>query len=153
MEKYFLHRIQEEEGTFDKGIEVHDTLDSAVRSFWGRVKLAYNNPGKPNLTFLSCKITDGSGNVVAPFDITWMKTASDNKFFAHYIRKDGDTFSKGIDVCVDFDTARRNFAASMEYGYNNPQHPNVSFVSCEITDRSGIVLTPFSGTWNKPEEE
>ena len=52
MEKYFMHRIQKENGVFSKGIEVHDTLDAAKLSFWGRMKLAYGN--KAGITFVHC---------------------------------------------------------------------------------------------------
>ena len=151
-EKYFLHRIQEENNVFSKGIEVHDTMDAAILSFWGRMKLAYG--GNPAITFMSCKITDVNGAAVAPYDLTWNASAEhENKIFLHHIRLDGETFSKDIDICASFDAACAAFAAHMEYGYNNPRHADVSFVSCEITDRSGTVLQPFAKTWVKPEPE
>lgn len=154
MEKYFMHRIQEIDGAVQKGIEVHDTLESAILSFWGRMKTAYNNPQYPNTTFVSCKITDGNGNTVSPYDMTWKKEESeDNKFFFHHIRRDGESISKDIDVCSTFDDARYAYAAAMEYGYNNPRFPNVDFVSCEITDQGGIVLKPFAETWVKTVDE
>ena len=152
--KFFLHRIQEENGTFTKGVEVHDTLDSAVLSFWGRVKSAYNNPSFPEMEFVSCKITDSTGKTVLPYDMTWWKNPTDvNTFFLHYIRKDGENYVKGIDALSSFDAARSGFAAAMEYGYNNSKFPDVSLVSCEVTDRSGLVMTPFAETWVKAEEE
>ena len=153
VEKYFLHRIQQDNGTFTKGIEVHNTLDSAVLAFWGRMKCGYNSPNYPNLTFISCKITDGNGAVVAPYNLTWVKGETDGTYFMHHIYLDGETFTKDIDICADFDAARTAYAAQMEYGYNNPRHPDVSFVSCEITDRNGDVMFPFCETWNKPEPE
>ena len=154
VEKFFLHRIQQDNGAFTKGIEVHNTVESAILAFWGRMKLGYNNPSYPNLTFISCKITDGSGNVISPYNLTWQKNPEEeNAFFMHHIRLDGETWSKDIDVCADFDSARSAFAAAMEYGYNNPVHANTTFVSCEITDRSGSVMLPFDETWNKPEPE
>ncbi len=150
-EKFFLHRIQEENGTFSKGIEIHDAKDTAILSFWGRMKLAYG--GNPAITFMSCKITDINGNVVTPYNLTWnAEEQYENKFFMHHIRLDGETFTKDIDICDTFDAARSAYAAQMEYGYNNPRHANVAFVSCEITDRSGSVMIPFDETW-KPEEE
>ena len=155
-EKYFMHRIQEENGEFTTGIEVHDSLDAAKLSFWGRMKLGFNNPQKPDLTLVSCKITDNTGSTIKPYDMSWQKESEDeivNTFFLHYIRKEGDTFTKAIDVVENFDTARSAFAAQMEYGYNNNKYQNVSFVSCEITNRSGFVLDPFRETWVKPEEE
>ena len=141
-----------ENGTFSKGIEIHDTKDAAIISFWGRMKLAFG--GNPSITFMSCKITDINGNVVAPYDLTWNAEADfDNRFFMHHIRLDGETFTKDIDICVTFDAARAAYAAQMEYGYNNSRHPSVNFVSCQITDRSGSVMVPFDETWKKQEEQ
>lgn len=151
-EKYFMHRIQEESGAYSKGIEIHDTLDAAILSLWGRMKLAYG--GNPAITFMSCKITDTNGTVIAPYDLAWNANAEyENKIFLHHIRLDGETFDKGIDVYETFDAACAAFAACMEYGHNNPRHPGVTLVSCEITDRSGTVLHPFAETWKKPEPE
>ena len=142
-----MHRIQKEDGAYSKGIEVHDTLDSAVLSFWGRMKLAYGMI--PSITFVSCKITDDSGNNIIPYDATWRaESETDEKFFLHYIRTDGGVINKNIDIMENYDTACGNLAAQMEYGYNNPRHPNVSFVSCEITGMDGFIRT--SETWNKP---
>lgn len=148
MEKYFLHRIQKENGAFTKGIEVHDSLDSAVLSYHGRMKTAYG--ANPSMTFVSCAITDGNGNIVYPYCETWVKDReqAENKFFMHYIRVDGSVFTKGIDALEYYDAAKASFHAQMEYGYDNPQHQNVSFVSCMITDMlSGEIIK--SGTWNK----
>ena len=151
--KYFLSRIQKEGDAISKGIEVHDTLDAAVLSFWGRMKLGYNSPEKPEITFISCKVMDGAGNVVGPYDMTWLKDAKvENIFFLHHIRKDGETYTKDIDVCADYDTALRNFAAQMEYGYSNPRFPAVELVSCMVTDllSGGMILR--KDTWAKQEE-
>lgn len=155
MSKYFMHRIQKENGVYSKGIEVHDTLDSAVLSFWGRVKTGHNNPNHPGMTFVSCKVTDSNGNVVRPYNMTWMQdyfTAGENKFFFHHIRNDGGSFSKDIDILDSMDSAVVSYATDLEYGYNNPKYPNVSLVSCEITDllSGGMVL--MNETWVKPEE-
>lgn len=151
-EKYFMHRIQEENNVFSKGIEIHNTKEAAILSFWGRMKLAYG--GNPAITFMSCKITDIDGNVVAPYNLTWNADPEfENKFFMHHIRLDGTTYSKDIDVCATFDAARSAYAACMEYGYNNTRHPNVTFVSCEITDKTGSVMTPFDETWKSAEPE
>lgn len=152
MEKYFLHRIQKESGTFTKGIEIHNTLDSAKLAFWGRMKLAYGK--NPAITFMSCKITDSNGNTLRDYDKVWKSNSeTENKFFLHHIRLDGETFDKTIDVLDDFDTSFGNFAAQMEYGYSNPQHPKVSFVSCMITDvlSGGMILE--SETWRRTNQE
>lgn len=151
-QKYFMHRIQEENSTYTKGIEIHDTLDTAILSFWGRMKLAYG--GSPSITFMSCKITDSNGAVINPYNLTWNANSEyENVFFMHHIRLDGETFTKDIDICSTFDAARSAYATQMEYGYNNSRHPNVSFVSCEITDRTGSGMIPFNETWVKPEPE
>lgn len=155
MEKFFLHRIQKDNGTFGKGIEVHDNLYDAVRSFWGRMKTGYNNPQNPNITFVSCKITDESGGAFTPYNMTWLKESSEeeNKFFLHHIRIDGETVTKSIDTYDTMDAAMVAYATALEYGYNNPRFPNVSFVSCEITDllSGGMVL--INETWIKPEPQ
>lgn len=62
--KFFLHRIRKDNGTYNKGIEVHDTLNAAIQSFHAQMKMAYNNPSYPNTTYVSCMVTDGQGNVV-----------------------------------------------------------------------------------------
>lgn len=152
IEKYFFHRIKTEGSVDNKGIEVHDNLDSAIRAFYGYWTYAYNN--SPNVTFVSCKVTDGSGATVGKYDMTWMKAGSTgNRFFMHYIRHDGDSFAKNIDIFDSFDAAKSAFGAQMAYGYDNPNHANVDFVSCQITDESGHILEPYNDTWNKPEPE
>ena len=153
IEKYFFHRIKAEGSVFNKGIEIHDNLDSAIRAFYGYWTYAYNNPQSPDVTFVSCRITDPSGAVVGKYDMTWLKDGTGNKFFMHYIRHDGDSFAKNIDIFDDFDAAKSDFGAQMAYGYENPNHPNVDFVSCQITDMSGHTLEPYNDTWSAPEPE
>ena len=152
MEKFFFHRIKAECTVFNKGIEIHDGLDSAIRAFYSYWTYAFNNA--PSVTLVSCRITDGSGAVVGKYDMTWLKDAGTaNKYFMHYIRHDGETFAKNIDIFDDFDAAKSAFGAQMAYGYENPNHANVDFVSCQITDTSGHTLEPYNDTWNKPEPE
>lgn len=150
---YYLHRIQKDNGNYTKGIEVHENMEDAIRSFWGRMKTAYNASG--TMTFVSCFVEDGNGNIVYPYAATWLKegTETTNAFFLHSIRLDGETYTKGIDVYATQDEAQRMFATAMEYGYNNPRFENVSYVSCEITDllSGGMVLA--RDAWKKPEEE
>lgn len=151
MDKYFMHRIQRENGVFSKGIEVHDTLDSAAVSFWGRMKLAYG--ANPNISFMHCKITDGNGETVKPYDKVWKsESETENIFFLHHIRLDGNTFDKNIDDSTDLDALQSGFAAQMEYGHNNPQHPKVSFVYNSITDLLSGGLELSSGKWIKVDE-
>ena len=148
--KFFLHRIQRENGSISKGIEVHDTLDSAILAYHGRMKLAYG--GNPAITFMDCKITDSSGNVVGKYNETWNAESGDeNTFFQHYIRVDGETIAKNIDVFEGYNAAKSAQHQQLEYGYGNPQHPGVTMVSCMITDQSGAVL--MDETWRAPEPE
>lgn len=151
---YYLHRIQKENGTISKGIEVHENLNDAIRAYWGRVKLGYNNPQYPNMTFVSCKITDEKGGVIAPYNMTWLKEQEENNtFFLHHIRVNGETITKDIDILETQDAAMVAFATQMEYGYENPKFPDVSLVSCEITDMLSGGLVLMSGMWGKPVEE
>ena len=146
--KFFLHRIQRNNGVFDKGIEVHDTLDAAILSYHGRMKLA----GTSGIDFLSCMVTDGSGSVRRPFADTWKQGAEEgNIFFMHYARNTGGTYTKGIDICNSYDDAKSAFHAQMEYGYENTKHQDVTFVSCQITDVTGAIL--MTETWNLPDPE
>lgn len=146
---YFLHRIQKTGGNFTKGIEVHDTLDSAILSYWGRMKTAY---GKSENTFVSCMITDEYGDIVEPYNATWVQGETENKFFLHHIRMNGDAVDKDIDVLDNIDTAYGNLAAYMEYGYNNPRFPDVTMVSCYITDLLSGNVALMDRSWVKPTE-
>lgn len=153
-QKYFMHRIQKENDVISDGIEVHDTLDSAILSFWGRMKTGYDDPNHPNMTFVHCMITDVNGAVIASYDMAWKRTGETmNQFFMHHIRLDGETFNKDVDNYETFDAARGAFAAHMEYGYNNSKFPNVSLVSCVITDSNGTIMQPFNKTWRIPDPE
>ena len=147
---YYLHRIQRTGNNYEKGIEVHDTLDSALLAYWGRMKTGY---GKSDNDFVSCKITDDSGNIVK--GETWLQEGEqgENRYFLHHIRKTGETYDKNIDILDSIDAAKGDFAMQMEYGYNNPKQQNVSFVSCYITDllSGGMVL--MQETWAKPQPE
>lgn len=149
--KYFMHRIKRQSGEYTKGIEVHDTLDSAILSFHGYMKQAYGNVALPDIDFVCCFVTDGSGSVVRPFAATWFGGDLTNQFFLHYIRHNGEIYTKDIDVCDSYDAAKQAFHAQLEYGYNNSKFANVSFVSCQITDKSGSIL--MTETWNKPDPE
>lgn len=144
--KFFLHRIRKDNGTYAAGIEVHDTLDSAIQSFHSQMKIAYNNPSYPNMTFVSCMVTDGEDKIVSGYNATWSKEEN-NDFFMHYIRHDGENYVKGIDVVSDYGTACRSFHTQMEYGYNNTKFPNVTFVASQIQGGSGYIHNAES--WSK----
>ena len=149
--KYFMHRIQKNAEGFAKGVEVHDTLDSAVLSFWGRMKTGY---GKTNNTFVACKITDEDGSFFPLHDLTWLQNGSEeqNVFFLHHIRKDGETYDKQIDVFDSLDAAYGGLAEQMEYGYGNSKFPGVTFVHCFITDLLSGGLILLERSWIKPKE-
>ena len=95
-------------------------------------------------------ITDEGGNIISGYNETYCADVG-NTFYAHYIRLDGETYTKGIDACESFGAAKVSHHAQMEYGYNNSRFPNVSFVSCMITDSTGAVIMPE--TWRRQEEE
>ena len=155
MTKYYLHRIQKQNGTYTKGIEVYDNLDGAILSFWGRMKTGYNNPAYPGMTFVSCKITDTEGTAYGKYNRTWLDPDEPpvNVFFLHSIRTEGETVTKGIDIYENKNAAIVAYASAMEYGYENPKHADVDFVACEITDllSGGMVLS--EDRWKKPEAE
>lgn len=134
--KFFLHRIRKDSGAYNKGIEVHDTLNSAIRSFHSQMKMAYNNPSYPNTTYVSCMITNGEDKVIAGYNETWKKE-NITDFFVHYIRHDGATYTKDIDICDTYDDACRIFHTQLEYGYDNANFPDMTLVAAKITSENG----------------
>lgn len=151
-QKYFMHRIKKDNGAYTKGIEVHDTLDSAIGSFHAYMKQGYNNSNNPNLTFVSCKITNIDGYIFNDYNETWAKTGETiTDYFLHHIKEDNGTFTKDIDIYADIDTARSDFHDYMSYGYNNSKFPNVNYVFCMITGFYGGVEKIEN--WVKPEPE
>lgn len=148
--KFFLHRIRKENGNFTTGIEVHDTLDAAIKSFHSQMKMAYNNPSYPNMTYVSCMVTDENDNIVQGYNETWNKEKI-HSFFVHYIRHDGENYTKGIDVQGNYGDACRSYHTQMEYGYNNNKFPNVTLVSSKIASSNGLIHK--NETWVKEEQE
>ena len=148
--KFFLHRIRKDGDSYNCGIEVHDTLDSAIQSFHSQMKMAYNNPSYPNMKYVSCMVTDEEDKVVPGYNETWNKEKI-RDFFVHYIRHDGDTYSKGIDVKSDYGEACRSYHTHLEYGYGNSRFPNISFVASKITNSNGIAHK--SEAWTKASVE
>lgn len=148
--KFFLHRIRKDGGTYTTGIEVHDSLDAAIKSFHSQMKMAYNNPSYPNMTYVSCMVTDENDGVVPGYNETWNKEKV-HDFFVHFIRHDGENYTKGIDVQSNYGDACRSYHTQMEYGYSNSKFPNVTLVSSKITNGSG--LSHKSETWVKAEQE
>lgn len=69
----------------------------------------------------------------------------ENKYFLHQIKCTGGTYSKGIVVADTYDAAKQGYHAYLgAYAYGHEQ--NTDFVSCHITDRSGMVL--LAETWD-----
>lgn len=63
MEKYFLHQIKCNAGTFTKGIVVADSFDAAKQGYHAYLgAYAYNH--EANTNFVSCMITDMFGGVM-----------------------------------------------------------------------------------------
>lgn len=69
-EKYFMHRIKCTNGTYEKGIEIKDDLESAMQSYHAYLG-AYAYGHDANTTFVSCMITNEQGFFVEPFHETW----------------------------------------------------------------------------------
>ena len=149
-DKFFLHRIRKDGDNYAMGIEVHDTLDAAIQSFHSQMKMAYNNPSYPNMTYVSCMVTDENDRVVPGYNETWNKEKV-RDFFVHYIRHDGATYTKGIEVQSDYGAACRSYHAHMEYGYGNSRFPNITLTASKITSGSGVAHK--SECWVKEDEE
>ena len=149
--KFFLHRIRKDGDTYTCGVEIHDSLDSAIQSFHSQMKMAYNNPSYPNMKYVSCMVTDENDEIVPGYNETWNKEKV-HDFFIHYIRHEGDNYTKGITVKNNYADACRDYHTYLEYGFGNSKFPNVSFVANKITNSSG--LTHKSEYWVKtPVEE
>jgi len=73
----------------------------------------------------------------------------ENKFFLHRIRKDGNTYNTGIEVHDTLDAAIQSFHSQMKMAYNNPNYPNMVYVSCMITDENDNIVPGYNETWNK----
>ena len=148
--KFFLHRIRKDGENYTAGIEVHDTLDSAIRSFHSQMKTGYNNPSYPNMVYVACMVTNEEDEIVPGYNEAW-GVENTNDFFVHYIRHDGDNYAKGIDVCSTFTDACRSFHTQMEYGHDNSKFPNITFVASKITGNRGFAHKTES--WTKAEVE
>ena len=62
-DKYFMHRIKRTNNTYDKGVEVKDSLDAAKQSYYAYLG-AYGYGRDASTDFVSCFITDMTGYVV-----------------------------------------------------------------------------------------
>lgn len=63
MDQYFMHRIKHSatEGTWDKGIEVKDTLDAARQSYHAYLG-AYAYGNNPGTDYVQVEVTDMAGD-------------------------------------------------------------------------------------------
>lgn len=74
----------------------------------------------------------------------------ENKFFLHQIKRTKGTVEKGIVVKDTYDGAKQGYHSYLgAFAYGN--NADTDFVSCMITDMSGIVL--MTETWNAPVVE
>lgn len=66
-------------------------------------------------------------------------------YFVHEIKRENDTVTKGIVVSNTFEAARQTYHAYLgAYAYGH--QPGCDFVSCLITDQTGVVRD--AETWN-----
>lgn len=71
----------------------------------------------------------------------------ENKFFIHEIKRTDGAVEKGIVVKDTYDGAKQGYHAYLgAYAYGN--NADTDFVSCMITDMSGMVL--MTETWKTP---
>lgn len=60
-------------------------------------------------------------------------------YFLHQIKHTGDAYDKGIVVKETFEAAKQSYHAYLgAYAYG--QNPQTDFVSCMISDETGVVL-------------
>ena len=72
--KFFMHSIRRTSGTFTKGIEIHDTLESAQGSFHATLgNFGYGR--NTDTDFVQCEITDTSGATINQ-PVTWTAQAT-----------------------------------------------------------------------------
>ena len=71
-------------------------------------------------------------------------------FFLHQIKHTNDNYDKGIVVKETFEGAKQSYHAYLgAYAYG--QNPQTDFVSCMISNDSGMIL--MSETWQKVTEQ
>ena len=154
--KYFFHHIKRTNGAISKEIDVEDTLDKAKLDFH-KFLGDYGYGLHAGTDFVSALITDAYGNIVRPYDETWIDDGvQTNKYFMHRIRHDKSqtgaaAWTKGIEVKETYDAAKQALNAYLgAYGYEQTQDTqNYDFVDCLITDIFGSKL--MADTWKEPE--
>lgn len=70
--KFFMHRVKRTNGTYDKGIEVKDTLDDAKQSYHAYLG-AYAYEHDANTDFVQCMITDQLSGGMVLMTETWIR--------------------------------------------------------------------------------
>lgn len=73
---FFLHQIKRTNGTIEKGIVVKNTFEDAKQSYHAYLG-AYAYGHDANTDFVSCLITDLYGNILKPFDETWLAASQE----------------------------------------------------------------------------
>lgn len=79
MEKtFFLHQIKtnivDGNKTWEKGIVVHNTFEAAKQGYHAYLG-AYGYGNNPKCDYVQCMITDIYGNILNPFNETWIAPA------------------------------------------------------------------------------
>ena len=69
---YFMHRIRRVNGTFDKGIEIKDSLDAAKQAYAAQMA-AWAYGANENCDYCSCMITTFDGVVMEKYNETWIR--------------------------------------------------------------------------------
>ena len=72
--KFFLHQIKCTNGTYSKGIVVHDTLDLAKQGYHAYLG-AYAYYHEAGTDFVSCMVTDRAGTIL--LEETWLASAAE----------------------------------------------------------------------------
>lgn len=74
--KFFLHQIKRTNGTFDKGIVVKDSFESAKQGYHAYLG-AYAYGQNQETDFVSCMISDMTGSVI--MQETWQKISQESE--------------------------------------------------------------------------
>ena len=152
-DRYFFHHIRRTSGKFDKNIDEFAELEAAkkaFRTFLGSYGFGY----RQDTDYVSAVITDKTGEVIKPYDDTWIKGIPVHKFFMHRIKiergEEGEELlTRGIEVHDSLDQAKQSFNAYLgmwAYG-----REGVELVDCRITGDRGTIF--YDETWTAPEPE
>jgi len=73
---YFMHRAKRKDGTWDKGIEIKESLDAAKQSLHAYLG-AYAYGKEQGTDYVCCSITDYGGNQIGAAEVWWSDAARD----------------------------------------------------------------------------